>query len=117
MPLHEGFGKGLGTFELRGRTRGTENAQAVSTKLSDHASGQGGFGAHHRQANALGLRPFAQRTHIGDGNVLQILVTRSAAVSGGHIHGLYLGRLRQLPGQGMLAAAAADDQHFHRAAL
>ena len=49
--------------------RASARAKAIEV-LVDHARRQGGFGADHRQANALGLRPFAQGMHVGDGDVL-----------------------------------------------
>ena len=66
VPEHEGFGKGLGTFELRGRLRGAKNTQSVLAKFIHNAACQWGLGADYRQINVVSLRPFAQCHFVGE---------------------------------------------------
>ena len=47
------------------------------------------------------------------GHVFQLGVAGGAGVARRHQHFLHLFRLRHFPGQGVLAATAADDQDFH----
>ena len=109
-------GDGLLTlaFDILARPE-THPSPAVRAELVDHAGGQGRLGADHGQRDLLLLRPFPQGDPVRDRHVLQPRVERGAAVAGRDVHRLHLGRLRQLPGQRVLAAAAADDEDFHSA--
>ena len=113
VALHEGLAEGLGAFQLRSRLRGAENAQAVGTEQVHHAGRQRRLGADHGQLDRLSLGPGTQFLQILDGQVLDLGLTRGAAVAGRHEDlGHALG-LRQFPGQGMFTAAAADHQYLH----
>jgi hypothetical protein len=113
VPLHKGFRKCLGAFQLCGSLGGAKDAQTMGTEFIHHASGQRALGANHRQADLVLLRPLPQCHHVGDGHVLQAAVKRSAAVARRHINQLDLVGLCQLPGHGMLAAASPDHQNIH----
>jgi hypothetical protein len=95
--------------------RGAEDAQAAAAEQVDHAGGQRGLGAHHRQADAFGRGEVRQLDEIGDRHVRQCRVAGAAAVARRDEDLLHLGRLRQLPGQRVLARAAADHEDFHQA--
>ena len=85
----------------------------MGTEFIDHASGQRRLGANDRQAYLFLLRPLAQRAYVGDGNVVEVAGQGRAAVARRHEDARDLGRLAELPGDGMFAAAAADDEYFH----
>src|SRR5690606_24716463 len=113
MALHEGLGEGLGAFELGRPLRRTENGQAMRAELVHHAGGQWRLGPDHRQADAVGLHPLAQRHLVADGHVHQLRVAGRARVARCHIDLAHALGLLELPRQGMLAATAADHQDFH----
>lgn len=105
VALHEVLAERLRAFKLRGGGRRAEDAQAVGTEIIHHSGGQRLLGPHHGERDLLSQRPVAQCRQIGDGNVLQGVRERGTAIAGGHVDLLNLGRLRKLPGQGVLAAA------------
>ena len=117
VALHEGLGESLGTLQLRGGLGRAENPQTVGTEFVHDAGGQRLLGADHGQDDFFGLRPDAQGLHVGDGNIFKPRIQRGAAIAGGHINRLQLGRLRQLPGQRMFAATTAHNQNFHELAF
>jgi hypothetical protein len=110
---HQFLGEHLARLDLGRRLRGPEDAQALFLKGIDDAVGQRRLGADDGQAYALLFGETDE--HVG-----VVLVDRHVdAVGGGAgIAGrakrlLDARRLRQLPHQGMLAPALADDQHTH----
>ena len=113
MALHEGLAEGLGAFELRGLLRRTEDGQTMGTELVHHTGRQRRLGADHGQADAVGLRPFAQRHLVGDGQVRQLHIARGARIARCDKHLLHAFRLLELPRQRVLAATAANHQDFH----
>ena len=113
MALHERLGKSLGTFELRSRLGGAEDAQSGRAERIHHACGQRRLGANHGQVDFLGLRPAAQLAQILDGKILQVRLQRRTSVARSHIHLGDFFRLRQLPGQRMFTATRADNENFH----
>jgi hypothetical protein len=79
---------------------------------------QRALGPHHGQPIFSCEGPGQRNCRdVGEGQVAQAVGPGRTAVAGRHIDHLHLGRLRQLPGQGVLAAAAADHKYLHRAAL
>ena len=90
-----------------------ENAQPVGTEFVHHTGRQGRLGADHGQADAIGLRPLAQGHHVGDGHVLQAGVACRAGVARGHKHLGGFGRLFELPGQRVFAAATTYHENLH----
>src|SRR6218665_2201889 len=52
--VDEGFGEDVGAFQLCRSLGGAKDAQAVGPELVDHACGQRGLGADHRQHDLLG---------------------------------------------------------------
>ena len=88
---HEALGEILGGLELRGFPGRPEYLQAAGAEDIDHAGGERRLGA----------------------DVFQLVLARRAGIAGGDIHLLQSGRLRQLPGHGVLAAAGTDNEEFH----
>ena len=91
VPMHEGLGEGLGAFELRGRLRRAEDAQAALAEQVDHAGGQRRLRADHRQHDLFLHDEVGQRPEVGDRHVVQALVHRRAAVAGRDVDRLDLG--------------------------
>ena len=114
---HEGLGKGLGAFQLGGGLGGAEDAQAVGAELVHHPCRQRAFGAYDREADLFLLGPGPQFGDIGQRQIVQAVGAGGAAIARSHMHHLDLGRLRQLPGQGVFTATAANDENLHSAAL
>ena len=110
---HEVFGEGLGALELRSSLGRSKDAKSPGTEQVDHASRQRALGSDHGQANLLLLSEICQRLDIGEIDVDQTRVTRGTAIARRNIDLLDPWALRQLPGQRMLAATAADHQNLH----
>ena len=117
MALHEGLGERLGTLQLGGGLGRTEHTQSVLAKLVHHASRQRRFRPHHRQRYFFCNCPRPQLIDIRDIDVLKSSVQHGARVTRRDVNRLHLGRLRQLPGQGMFTATAAYHEYVHSAAL
>ena len=108
VALHEGFGKRLGAFKLRGRLGWPEHPHSLRAKGVNHAGGQRLLGAHHGERYLFCSSPGKQFIDICDIDVLKTGIHGGSAIAGGHVYGLHLGRLRQLPCQRMLTATAAN---------
>ncbi|MNZ68661.1 hypothetical protein D3C78_869310 [compost metagenome] len=110
----EVLGEGLGAFQL-GRALGrAEAVQAAAAEQVDHADDQRCFRADDGQVDVL-LREVSQLlqgAHI-DGDVLALGFNGGAGVARGNEDFLDAWVLGDFPGQGVLTAAAADDQNFH----
>ena len=118
MACHEGLGEGLGAFKLRRGLGRAEHLEPVGTEFVDHAGRQRRFGTDHGQADLFGLRPFAQRHDIGQGQVFELAARQCrATVARCNKHLGRLGRLRQFPRQSVLTASAANHKNFHKSAL
>ena len=117
VPLHEGFGKCLGAFKLRGSLRRAKNAQPVGAEFIDHAGRQRRLRTDHGQLDFFLLRPFAQGFDVGDRHRLIAHVVGRRAVARRHINLVHPAGLGQAPGQRVFAAATADDENFHAAAF
>ncbi|MCY1560995.1 hypothetical protein D9M68_981970 [compost metagenome] len=84
----------------------------MGTELVHHARSQRGLRADHRERNAVGLRPFAQRHLVRHGQVGQFGVPCGAGVAGCHEDLAHTLGLFQFPRQRVLAATAANHQDF-----
>ena len=82
----------------------------------DDARNQGHLRTDDGQVDALPGGKFQQRLNVirRDVDVADIRFERGAGVAGSHVHMLHARRLRAFPCQCVLAAAAADDQDFHK---
>ncbi len=108
------LGEGLRAFQLRGGSGGAEDVQPARAEQIDHAFDQRRFRSDDGQLHVGRgkVRQLLDGQHV-DGDVLALGFSGGACVAGGYV---YLGNawvLRDLPGQGMLAAAATDDQYVH----
>ena len=108
VALHKGFGKRLGAFKLRGSLGWPKHPHSLRAKGVNHASGQWLLGAHHGQRYFFCNSPGKQFMDVRDIDILKPGIHGGSAIAGCHVHGLYLGRLRQLPCQRMLTATAAN---------
>jgi hypothetical protein len=84
-----------------------------AAEIVDHARRQRRFGADHRQHDLFFQRPLPQQRYVGDVDVFQPAIERRAAIARGDVDGLQPGRLRELPGQRVFPATAADNEYFH----
>jgi hypothetical protein len=91
----------------------SEDAQASLAEHVDHALRQRRLRPHHRERHLLAQRELGQCIGLGERHVLEPRVGGGTAVARCHVDTLHLGALRQLPGQRVLAAAAADDEYLH----
>ena len=111
MALHESLGEILGAFQLRRALRGAENLSPAARKRIDDARGQRRFGPDDRQRDLLSA---AQTRRARRWSVMSTFSTPSSravpALPGATNTLETRGGLRELPGERMLAAAAADDQ-------
>src|SRR5436190_56293 len=84
-------------------------SKAAGAEDVDHAGRQRRLGPDDRQCHLLCGGEVSQCRGLGQRHVFQCRVGRGAAIAGGDEYGLHAFALRQLPGQRVLAAAAADD--------
>ena len=111
---HEHFGKILGAFELRRSARRPENRQAAGAEGIDDAGGQWCLRPDDGERYILALHEISQRGGIRERNVGGVRHQRSATVARRDEHVLDAGRQEKLPGEGVFAAARANDEQFHR---
>ena len=109
------LGVGLAAFQLRSGGGRPEDAQAGGAEAVYHASHQRYFRADHGQCHAFSLGQRQQTVDIGDfhRDVAALVFAGGAGVAGCHDHFGDTGGLGQLPCQGVLAAARADDEDLH----
>ena len=110
---HERLGEILRRLELRGGLPRPEDAQARLDERVDHAIGERRLGPDHGEVDALLLREGEQIGDRRDGDIVEAVLRRGAAVTRRDEYLLHARALRQLPGHRVLAAAAADDEEFH----
>ena len=86
-----------------------------STVCVDDARHQGQFGADDGQIDGIVAGEVKQAVDVlgADGNVLHGRLSSRPGVTRGHVNCVHQGRLGRLPGQRVLASAAADDQYLH----
>ena len=114
MAHHERLGEILGAFELCGGACRPENGQAAGTEGIDDPGGQRCLWPDDGQRDPLSLHEVSERRGITDRDVGGVRHQRRAAVARRDVHVLNLRRLEKLPGEGVFAAARADDEQFHR---
>ena len=111
------FANDLAAFELRGGARRTEDAQwPRDPKTIDDAAIERQLGTDDREIDAFAFGKRRERV----GSPALIAAIRRDAGDARHCPArtatsLTAGSARQFPGERVLAAAAADDQHFHDA--
>ena len=92
-----------------------EDAQAAGAKEVDRAGGERRLRADDGEVDLLGEREVGELGEIGDGDVPDVRLGRGAGVAGRDEDALHPRRLRQPPGQRVLAPAAADDERLQSA--
>ena len=113
VPRHELLGEILGGLELRRRPGGAENLQPARAELVDDARRQRRLGTHDRQVDVLLYGEVGDRAEVGERDVLKPRLDGGAGIAGGDEDFLHPRALRELPGQRMLAASAANDEELH----
>ncbi len=113
VPRHEALGEVLGAFQLRGGLGGAEDAQAAGAEDIDDAGRQRRFRADHGQVDVFLLGEIGQGVDVGERQVFQLRLARRAGIAGRDQHLLQARRLGQAPGEGVFAAAGADDENLH----
>src|SRR5690606_20583003 len=111
----EVLGEGLAAFELRGGGGGAEDAQAGFAEAVDDAGDQRAFRTDDGERHAFVAREREQAIDVGRGDVgvAALAFGRGAGVAGGDEHLVHARGLCELPGQGVLASAGADDEDLH----
>ena len=113
MALHKGFGEVFRAFKLRGGAGGAEHRQAGGAEIVHNPRRQRGFRAHQREGDFFGAAKGNQPRVRQERHIAQLWLDGRARITGRNKNGFHIGRLRQLPGQRVFAAAAADNEQFH----
>jgi len=109
------LGECLGAFQLSGACAGSEASQAALLKVIYHPFNQRCLGADDGEAYVFIFCENTQaiKIHRVDGNIADTGFCCGTGITGRNKNGVYLRRLRNLPGQCMLAPATADYQYIH----
>ena len=111
--LHDLLGEPLGRLDLRGVAGGTEGEDAAFAQRVDEAGGEGCFGSDDDEVDATLLGGVAEAVDVGVVDREVLAEFRGSGVARRGEQGLAGRRLRQFPGQRVLASTAADDQDSH----
>ncbi len=117
MAPHERLGEILGTLEPGGGARRPEDPQAGGAKRVDDARGERAFRADDGQTNLLGARKVGQFRDRAERDVGEFGLEGGAGIAGSDKDLGHARRARNPPRQGVLAAAAADDEYVQRTAF
>ncbi|MNO73014.1 hypothetical protein D3C76_639730 [compost metagenome] len=114
----EVLGEGLGALQLGGGGGRAEDGEPFGTEGIHHPFHQGRFRPDYGETDLLGFGEGQQGLDVGrlDGDVLYAALVGGAGIAGGDEHPGHHGGLLGFPGQGVLTAAVANDQYFHRIA-
>ena len=114
VALQELLGEHLGAFELRRCLARAKAGQAARGKVIDDSCHQRPLGADDGELNAFCCGEVSQLLHLlhADGHIAHLGFACSARIAGRNDHFGDARRLRALPRQCMLAAAAADDEYL-----
>ena len=94
---------------------GPKTRSPPSSKASTMPAASGASGPDDRQADLVLLGELDQAGAIVGGRMSTFSASRcGAGVARGHEHPLGAGTLRDLPSQGVLPPAVADDKHVHQ---
>src|SRR5258708_36226356 len=116
VALQEILGVRLRPFQARRGAGGAEASAASRGEAIDDTGNQRTFGTDDGESDVLTRRECEQGVDIigRDGDVADLGLERGARVAGSDEHLIYPRRLSTFPSQRVFAAAAADDQDFHR---
>src|SRR5947207_667380 len=108
------LGEGLRALEARGGGRRAEGAEAGGGEAVDQAQGQRQLGADDGEIDVALLGEAQEPLHVvgGDRHALRLL--GDAGVAGRTVERADAGALPELPHEGVLAPAAADDEDKHQ---
>ena len=113
MLLHEALGEHFRAFETSRLASGTKNGEAPLGELVGDAERERQLGTHDRQIDLEIAGEVGQLLHLVRGDRHQVGHLLDSGVAGGAVEIGDSRALSELPAQGVLAAAAADDQNFH----
>jgi hypothetical protein len=116
MAHQEFLGELLAALKARREAARAEAGQAGRLERVDDAEHERSFGSDHGEADVLRTRERHEpgNVHGGDRDIPALRFRRRAGVARRDQDFADARRLRELPGERVLAAAAADDEDFHR---
>ncbi len=114
VPLHEGLGIDLGAFDFRRAPARSDDAPARGLEHVGDAERERRLGADHGEIHILLLREIEKRIQIlgRDREVSALGFRGGARIARSQEHLGHAGAGGELPGDGVLAAAAADHEHL-----
>ncbi len=112
-PLAEILGKAFRSFQLRRLLTRSEYRISLHPQIVGEAIDQRRFRPDHHQADRMTQAEIHHGAMIRDIQIDQCRMLGYAGVAWRGIKGRKAGRLRQLPGQSMFAAAAAQQKDVH----
>src|SRR5258705_8007189 len=113
MALHEFFGEALARLELSGGASGAKRAPSAELEFIDHTQGKWQFRPDDRQVGFHALGHGHEGVHALHISRKALGLLRDPSVAGRAIDLADAWRLAQLPDEGMLTSATADDENFH----
>ena len=111
------LGEALGAFELGRRLGRPEHFDALRFEIVGEPGHQRRLGPDHHEADLLVLAEARDRAVIAHVERHALGDRRDAGIARRAIERVEQGALRELPGERMLASAAADQKHIHRALI
>ena len=113
MTLHESLGKILRTFELSSRFGRSEDLEAGSAKIIHYASGKRRLRTNNRKGHTLTTHKLDQFGVALKRDVFKGGFQSRAGIARRNKDLFNAGTLGEAPGQGVFAAAAADNKKLH----
>ncbi len=107
------FAEDFAAFELGGGFRWAEDAELFGLEGVDDAGDQRRFGTDDGEADVVFLGEADEAREIGGGEIDVFGIERRAGVAGSDEDAAYARALFDFPGQGVFAAAVADDKNVH----
>ena len=98
VALHEGFGKVLGTFQLRRFSCGSENREIFRPKDIDDAFGKRCFGTDDRQGDVLFGGKVRQGLNVGNREIFKGRIGIRTGIARGYVNPGNVLALSQAPG-------------------
>ena len=110
---HQVLGKDLAGLDDRGVFPGAKGGDAGRLQCVHHAKGQRVVRSHHHKIHRVFPGPGHHGLHIGGGDGDALGDGGDAAVARGAVEFMDRRALLQLPADGVLPPASADNQYFH----
>jgi hypothetical protein len=105
--------KHFARFELGGRLRRAERAEARLLESVDESGAKRGFGAHDREADLVATCEVEQAFNVGRGDINIFGIGRGAGVTGRDEHAIDTAAKAELPGQGVFASTVSNNKNLH----